>query len=105
MRNNRQALREFYLDITNCLSIMHRLGYYADINANENLRRIIMRLPANLVEKCKSVVADLREKGEVPSLHHISEFVRKRIRAEFDPNFGDIQDEMRSQTNESSGGS
>ena len=104
-RNNRQALREFSLDITNCLAIMHRLGYYADINANENLRRMIMRLPANLVEKWKSAVADLREKGEVPSLHHIGEFVRKRVRAEFDPDFGDIQDDMRSQKNESSGGS
>ena len=29
-RNNRQALREFSLDIINCLSIMHRLNYYAD---------------------------------------------------------------------------
>jgi len=38
-------------------------------------------------------------------LHHIGEFVRKRVRAEFDPDFGDIQDEMRSQKSESSGGS
>ena len=60
-----------------------------------------MRLPENLVEKWKGVVADLREKGEVPSLHHIGAFVRKRVRAEF----GDIQDEMRSQRSESSGGS
>ena len=103
-RNNRQALREFSLDITNCLAIMHRLDYYADINANDNLRRMIMRLPANLVEKWKSVVADLREKGEVPSLYHIGEFVRKRVRAEFDPDFGDIQDGMRSQKSELKGG-
>ena len=104
-RNNRQALREFSLDITNCLAIMHRLDYYADINANENFRRMIMSLPENLVEKWKGVVADLREKGEVPSLHHIGGFVRKHVRAEFDPDFGDIQDEMRSQKSESSGGS
>ena len=43
-----------------------------------------MRLQANLVQKWKSVLADLREKGEVPSLHHIGEFVRKSVRAEFD---------------------
>ena len=99
-----QALREFSLDITNCLAIMPCLDYYADINANENLGRMIMRLPANLVEKWKSVVPDFREKGEVPSLHHISEFVRKSIRAEFDPDFGDIQDEMRIQKSKSKGG-
>ena len=51
MGNNRQALREFSLDITNCLAIMHPLEHYADINANESLRRMIMRLPENLVEK------------------------------------------------------
>lgn len=68
-RNNRQSLREFSLDITNCLAIMHRLDYYADINANENLR-MIMCLQENLVEKWKGVVADSREKGEVPSWHH-----------------------------------
>lgn len=69
---------------------MYRFGYYVDINVNENLRRIIMRLLVNLVEKCKSVVVDLREKGEVSSLYYISEFVRKRVRVEFDLNFGDI---------------
>ena len=104
-RSNRQALREFSLDITNCLAIMHRLDYYADINANENLRRMIMRLPESLAEKWKGVVEDLREKGEVPSLHHIGEFVRKRVRSEFDPDCGDIQDELRSQRSKSSGGS
>ena len=44
-RNNRQAVREFSLDIINCLSIMHRLNYYADLNANDNSRRIVMCLP------------------------------------------------------------
>ena len=39
-----------------------------------------MRLSENLVEKWKGVVADLREKGEVPSLHHIGGFVRQRVR-------------------------
>ena len=32
-RNNQEALKAFSLDIINCLSIMHRLNYYADINA------------------------------------------------------------------------
>ena len=93
-RNNRQALREFSLDIINCLSIMHRLNYYADVNANDNLRRIVMRLPDYLVDKWKGVVADIRERGQVPTLQHISDFVRKCVKAEFDPDFGDIQSEF-----------
>lgn len=79
--NNRQALREFSLDIINCLSIMHRLNYYADVNANANLRRIVMRLPDYFVNKWKGVVVDIRERGQVPTLQHISDFVRKRIKA------------------------
>ena len=90
-RNNRQALRKFSLDIINCLSIMHRLNYYADVNANDNLRRIVMRLPDYLVDKWKGVVADFRERGQGPMLQHISDFVRKCVKAEFDPDFGDIQ--------------
>ena len=93
-RNNRQALREFSLDIINCLSIMHRLNYYADVNANDNLRRIVMHLPVYLVDKWKGVVADIRERGRVPTLKHITDFVRKRVKAEFDPDFGDIQSEF-----------
>ena len=101
-RNNRQALKEFSLDIINCLAIMHRLHYCADVNANENLRRIVLRFPDHLIEKWKGAVADIREKGHVPTLQHISDFVRKRVRAEFDPDFGDIQRGARNEL--SSGG-
>ena len=37
------------------------------------------------------MASDLREKGVTPSLQHISNFIRKRVKAEFDPDFGDIQ--------------
>jgi len=103
-RNHRQSLREFSLDIINCLSIMHRLNYYADINANDNLRRIVMRLPDHLVDKWKGIVADVRERGQVPTLQQ-SNFVRKRVKAKFDPDFGDIQRELRNTRSEPGGGS
>ena len=61
-RNKRHAKRDSSLDITNCLAIVHHLDYYADINTRKNLRRMIMHLPANLVEKWKSVLADLERK-------------------------------------------
>jgi len=84
-RNNREALKVFSLDIINCLSIMQRLNYYADINANDSLKGIVMRLPDHLVDKWKGVVADIRERGQIPTLKHLGDFVRKRAKAEFDP--------------------
>jgi len=92
-RNNRQALREFSLDLINCLATMKQLNYFSDVNANDSLRRIIMRLPDHLIDKWKGVVTDIRERGHVPTIQHISDFVRKRVKAEFDPDFGDLQRE------------
>ncbi|KAK3744933.1 hypothetical protein QZH41_007784 [Actinostola sp. cb2023] len=89
-RNDRERLREFSIDLVNCIATMQRIGYSADINANESLRRIIMRLPDHLIERWRIVVADIREKGQTPTVRHICDFVRKRVKAEFDPDFGDI---------------
>jgi len=36
------------------------------------------------------VATDIREKSEIPQLEHISNFVRKRVKTEFDPDFGDV---------------
>jgi hypothetical protein len=94
-RSERKGLREFSIDLINCMATMKRIGFSADINANENLRRIVVRLPDNLIEKWRGTVADIREKGEVPTVRHISEFVRRRVKAEFDPDFGDLRGEAR----------
>ena len=103
-RNNREALKAFSLDIINCLSIMHCLNYYADVNANDSLRRIVMGLPDHLVDKWQGVVADIRERGQIPTLKHIDDFVRNRVKAEFNPDFGDIQRDSRNTKSESVGG-
>ena len=79
-RNNPEALKAFSLDIINCHSIMHRLNYYADVNANDSLRRIVMRLPDHLVDKWKGVVADIRGRGQIPTLKHIDDFVQKCVK-------------------------
>ena len=50
-----------------------------------------LRLPNHLIDKWKGVASDLREKSEVSSLQHIGQFLRKRVKAEFDPDFGDAQ--------------
>ena len=50
------------------------------------------------------MVADIREKGQTPTLKHIGDFVRKRVKAEFDPDFGDIHRDSRNTKTESSGG-
>ncbi|XP_067665015.1 uncharacterized protein [Haliotis asinina] len=88
--NNRNSLKDLSLDLIASIATLKRLNYFADVNSNDILRKIIARLPSHLIDKWKVVAADLREKGEVPSVIHISDFVRKRFKAEFDPDFGDI---------------
>ncbi|XP_046555836.1 uncharacterized protein LOC124265089 [Haliotis rubra] len=88
--NNRNALRDLSLDLINSIATLKRLNHFADVNANENLRKIVLRLPGYLIEKWKSFVTSLREKGDTPSVIHISDFVRQRVKAEFDPDFGDL---------------
>ncbi|XP_067650866.1 uncharacterized protein [Haliotis asinina] len=88
--NNRNSLKDLSLDLIASIATLKRLNYFADVNSNDILRKIIARLPSHLIDKWKVVAADLREKGEVPSVIHISDFVRKRVKAEFDPDFGDI---------------
>ncbi len=89
--NDRQSLQELSFDVINCVAVLKQINHLADVNATENLRKIITRLPDHLIDKWKGVVSDLRERGETPSLQHIGQFIRKRVKAEFDPDFGDIQ--------------
>ena len=88
--NDRQALQELYFDVVNCVATLKQINHLADVNATDNLRKIIKRLPDHMIDKWKATAADMREKGETPSLEHISQFLRRRVRAEFDPDFGDI---------------
>ena len=83
--NDRQSLQELSFDVVNCLATLKQINHLADINATDNLRRIVKRLPDRLIDAWKIVASDLREKGETPSLEHISRFLRKRVKAEFDP--------------------
>ena len=99
-RSDRRKLREFSIDLMTCLATLKRIGYTADVNANENLRKIVMRLPDHMIEKWRVFVADIREKDQTPTVNHISEFVRKRVKAEFDPDFGDLQRDSRTPRND-----
>ena len=55
-----------------------------------------MRLPNHMIEKWKALVADMREKGQTPTVNHIGEFVRKRV----NPDFVDLQRDSRTLKNE-----
>lgn len=81
---------------------MHGLRYCADVNANELLRRIVLGLPDQLIDKWKGTVADIRERDHVRTLQHIFHFMRKLVREEFDPDLGDMQRGARNEL--SSGG-
>ncbi|CAB4000761.1 transcription factor COE1 [Paramuricea clavata] len=89
-RNDRRTLRELSIDLVNCVATMHQVKYFADVNASDNLRKIVMRLPDYLIQKWKSVVIDIREKQRSPTIEDISTFLRKQVKAEFDPDFGDM---------------
>jgi hypothetical protein len=66
--NDRQALQELSFDVVNCLATLKQINHLADINATDNLRRIVKRLSDRLIDAWKIVASDLREKGETPSL-------------------------------------
>ena len=89
--NDRQSLQELSFDVINCVAVLKQINHLADVNATGNLHKIITRLLDHLIDKWKGVASDLREEGETPSLQHIGQFIRKHVKAEFDPDFGDIQ--------------
>ena len=91
-RNDRNALRELSIDLVNCIATMHQVKYFADVNTSDNLRKIIMRLPDYLIQKWKGVVVELeiRDKKRSPTVNDISTFLRKQVKVEFDPDFGDV---------------
>jgi hypothetical protein len=77
-RNDRRALRELSIDLVNCVATMHQVKYFADVNASDNLRKIVMRLPDYLIQKWKSVVIDIREKQRSPTIEDISTFCENK---------------------------
>ncbi|XP_028418117.1 uncharacterized protein LOC114544925 [Dendronephthya gigantea] len=89
-RNDRNALRELSIDLVNCVATMHQVKYFADVNASDNLRKIVMRLPDYLIQKWKGVVIEIRDKQRAPTINDIATFLRKQVKAEFDPDFGDV---------------
>ena len=90
-QSDRQGLREFSLDVINCLAIFQRISFQSDVNSTDSLRRVIMRLPDFLINRWRTTVTDIRERGENPTLHHISKFLRKCVKTDFDPDFGDLR--------------
>jgi hypothetical protein len=61
-------LQELSFDVVNCVATLKQINHLADVNATDNLRKIIKRLPDHLIDKWKGVASDLRDKGETPSL-------------------------------------
>ena len=95
--NNRQGLRDLSHDIINSIAALQRMNYFADANATDNLRQIVMRLPDYLISKWKVAVTEIRENGHTPTLEHISKFIRKQVQSVFDPDFGDLEVGRRSE--------
>lgn len=88
--NDRQSLPDFSIDIITCLATLSQINSFADVNMNNNLRKIIRSLPDGIIEKWENVATDIREKGGIPQIQHISNFIRKRVKTKFNLNFGDV---------------
>ncbi|XP_064627810.1 uncharacterized protein LOC135487695 [Lineus longissimus] len=88
--NSRDALRDFSIDVINVIAGLQRLQYFADVNAVATLRRIVQRLPDYLIDKWQDTAAHIRERDPIraPS---ITDFLRKKVRAKCDPDFGDLR--------------
>ena len=82
--------------VVNCVATLKHIDHLADVNATDILRKIIMTemagSPHSQVERRRS---DLRERGESLSSEHIGKFLRKRVKAEFDPDFANIHNSER----------
>jgi len=88
--NDRQALRSLSIDVISCIATLRRINYMADVNAAETLRAIVSRLPNYLIDRWRTVATDIRDRDQNPTLQHVSEFLQRRVRADFDPDFGDM---------------
>ena len=88
--HDRQSLPDFSIDIITCLATLSQINSFADVNVNNNLRKIIRSLPDGIIEKWKNVASNIREKEGIPQIQHISNFIRKRVKAKFNLDFGDV---------------
>ena len=70
--NDRQALQELFFDVVNCVEALKQIVHLADVNATDNLRKAVMRMPDYLIDKWKDVASDLREKIGNPTLEHLA---------------------------------
>ncbi|XP_064638288.1 uncharacterized protein LOC135494306 [Lineus longissimus] len=72
---------------------LQRLQYFADVNAVTTLRLVVQRLPDYLIDRWQDAVARIRERDptRAPTILDLSEFLRKKVRAKCDPDFGDLR--------------
>lgn len=85
--NHRQSLRDFSIDIINCLATLWQINYFADVNANDNLRKIIRSLPDGIIEKWKNVATDIRKKRRNSSNTAHKQFHQKETESRIRPRF------------------
>ena len=82
--NDIQGLTELYYEVSDCLSILSRLHYEADLRSTDVLLRVLKRLPPRLLTKWKEYSYRLRRKEE-PSLIHLEAWLEDRVMAARDP--------------------
>ena len=74
------SLSKLSLDMQKCEMALSQLGFPADINNTENLRRIVKRLPLHLGSRWADVADSINESGREAHFNDLSRFIEERAR-------------------------
>ena len=89
--NDGPAIQQLADDLSICHITLEAVGALAEINNQTNLQKIIRRLPVSLQTRWRKEVMYLkREKGHLPRLMDVAEFVTAAAEEVNDPIFGII---------------
>ena len=74
------ALSKLALDMQKCDMTLNQMGYSADLNNSENLRKLVRRLPMHIRTRWVERADNLIESGVEPMFSHLTAFVQQRAR-------------------------
>ncbi|XP_014675114.1 PREDICTED: uncharacterized protein LOC106815198 [Priapulus caudatus] len=78
--NDGKGLQRVADDMRRCELVLTQMGYQADMNNTENLRKIVRRLPFHIRARWVDKADRFLEAGVEPNFAHLTEFVEERAR-------------------------
>ena len=89
---DRSRLLAFADQLKDCEHTLESIGYLDENNSEDNLRRIVQRLPFHLRTKFIEVSDQIQQAGQRTNTSHIADFVKVKARAANNPVFGCLVD-------------